>query len=64
MLKVLEGQFEHFKILQSLEDTTSQLADAVKHQNRVLQDENRARMRKGVLNWISDFDHDQKHYSV
>jgi hypothetical protein len=64
VLKILEGQFESFKTLQSLEDTTFQLTDAVKHQIRMLQDDSTAKIRERVLSWISAIDHDQKHCSV
>src|SRR5882757_5649772 len=64
VLKVLKGQFEHFKMLQSLENTTSQLKDAVGYQNRVLQDKSSAKLRERILSWLSEIIHDQKHYSV
>lgn len=64
VLKVLEGQFENFRALQTLEDTTSQLNDAVKYQNQALQDDRSERIRERVLSWISKIDHNQKHNSV
>jgi hypothetical protein len=64
VLKVLEGQFENYRALQTLEDTTSQLKDAVKYQNQALQDDRNEKSRELVLSWISKTDHDQKHTSV
>jgi hypothetical protein len=64
VLKVLEVQFEHFKMLQNLEDTSLHLTNAVEHHNRLMQDKSRAELRESVLSWISDIDHDQKHSSV
>lgn len=62
--KVLEGQLENLKMLQSLEDMSSQLSEAVKNQTLKLQDQSSARMRERVVSWISDFDYGQKHFSV
>ena len=64
VLKVPEGQFENFKMLQRLENATAQLTDVVGYQNRFLQDKSSAKLRGRVLSWLSEIDHEHKHYSV
>jgi hypothetical protein len=64
VLKVLEGQLENFKTLQTLGETASQLNKAVQYQSQMLEDDKLAKNRGLVLSWISETDSEQKHHSV
>ena len=64
VLKVLEGQLKNFKALQTLEETTSQLNEAVQYQSHMLEDDKIARMKDVILSWISETDFEQKHHFV
>lgn len=64
VLEILEQQLESFRALQALEDTTTQLQDAVRDQTRILQDDRNAKTRENILSWISRLEHDQKHDAV
>lgn len=64
VLKLLGQQLEHFKAIQSLEETVTQISSTVKEQQRLLGDSLADGARKQLLDWISTTKYYQKHQAL
>lgn len=64
VLEILGQQLETFHLLGDIDRRTHSIEQSLVDQARILRDNGAAREREQVLEWLSNFKHEQKHHDI
>ena len=64
VLQTLKSQLEGFRLLQRIDDQTQLIQKSLVEHAQALKDDRASEERERILNWISTFKHEQKHYAI